>query len=81
LIDRDVAKILHLIAERFEAPIEIGNPYRGRPHVNSAAAGSQIERGAYHGDVGLLHGLKVHAETQRKPFASSASLRAMLFHY
>ncbi len=53
--DGDVAQILHLIAERSDAGVEIGHANRGSAHIHAAAPGAQIERRSDDGDLRWSH--------------------------
>ena len=55
-LDVDVAEIDDLVAERFEARLEVGDANRGRPHVDAAAAGAEVDGNANDFDVTLLGG-------------------------
>src|ERR1035438_6094515 len=52
LFDGYVAAVLHLVAERSHAGVQVGDANGGRAHIDAAAVLPEIERRADDGDVG-----------------------------
>ena len=53
LLDRSVAKVLNLVAERRSASEQVGHAHGRRTHIDAAATGAQVERRADDGDGGM----------------------------
>ena len=66
----DGAEIVHADAELRQAPDELGVADRGGPHVDTAAALPEVERGAEHGDLrerrGGAHALTLPASSEAR---------------